>query len=89
MALHLCNANVPGAEVVLKVLMGAEESTVTFVAAKKEVEILSVLQGKHHIVPVLELLDLPEHNAYVVVMPYIASDPAAIRNSAVCLSLHQ
>lgn len=63
--------------------MPAENSTVAYVAARKEAAILSKLGGKHHIVPVLELMDLPELDSYVLIMPYIASDPAAIRTSAV------
>lgn len=56
---------------------------VAYVAARKEAAILAKLGGKHHIVPVLELMDLPELDSYVLIMPYIASDPAAIRASAV------
>ena len=68
---------------VLKVFVSDEDSPSTYVAARKEAAILANLAGKSFIVPVLEMLDLPELDAYVVVMPRIAHDPAAIRHSAV------
>ena len=68
---------------VLKVFVSAEGSSVVSVAARREATILGILGGKHHIVPVLELLDLPEIHSYVLVMPFIVSEAASIRSSAV------
>ena len=68
---------------VLKVFVSAEGSPLVSVAARREARILSILGGKHHIVPVLELLDLPEIHSYVLVMPFIVSEAASIRSSAV------